>query len=63
MLERLPSGEGPASDKASDYTAQVQVDENHGQCSLAETVSQSFHLSRGGSQPPGEPLGPLQTWA
>lgn len=59
----LPPGEGPASDETSVYTAQVQVDENHGQRCLAETVPQSFHLPRGGSQPPGEPLGTLQNRA
>lgn len=63
MLRSLPHGEGPPPDEASAYTAQVQVDENHGPRSLAEAVPQPFHLPRGGSQPPGEHLGTRQTWA
>lgn len=53
-------GERPASDKASDYTAQVQADENHCPRNRAEAVPQSFHLPRGGSQPPGEPWEPCR---
>lgn len=60
MLGTLPAGEGSTSNMASDLTAQVQADENHGQRSLAETVPQPLHLPRGGSQPPGEPLGTLR---
>lgn len=57
VLGSPPPGEGPASDKASACPAQVQADENHGARSLAAAVPQSFHLPRGGAQPPGEAPG------
>lgn len=57
VLGSLPPREGPASDKASACPAQVQADENHDERSLAAAVPQSFHLPRGGAQPPGEAPG------